>query len=128
MTRAVLDTSVIVSGTLGAGGIPDRILQAARMRRFTLATSEAIVAKVMRALDRDRVRRKYRITLEDVDRVGRLLDQTAERTPISVEVVGVATHPEDDVILATAVSADVDYLVTGDVQLQRLRAYRGVGG
>jgi predicted nucleic acid-binding protein len=82
----------------------------------------------MRALDRDRVRRKYRITLEDVDRVGRLLDQTAERTPISVEVVGVATHPEDDVILATAVSADVDYLVTGDVQLQRLRAYRGVGG
>ncbi len=37
-----------------------------------------------------------------------------------------ATHPEDDLVLATAVSAAADYLVTGDKQLQRLGGYHGV--
>jgi predicted nucleic acid-binding protein len=32
----------------------------------------------------------------------------------------------DDLILATALSAQADYLVTGDSQLQGLGAYRGV--
>jgi predicted nucleic acid-binding protein len=38
----------------------------------------------------------------------------------------VATHPEDDLVLATAVSAHADYLVTGDRKLQRLGSYQGV--
>ncbi len=46
--------------------------------------------------------------------------------PLTVAVHGVATHPEDDLVLATALSAQADYLVTGDTQLQRLGAYQGV--
>jgi predicted nucleic acid-binding protein len=41
-------------------------------------------------------------------------------------VQGVASHPEDDLILATAVSAQADYLVTGDRQLLALGRYQGV--
>ena len=37
-----------------------------------------------------------------------------------------ATHPEDDLVLAAAVSARSDYLVTGDKKLQDLRSYQGV--
>ena len=43
-----------------------------------------------------------------------------------MEVRGVATHPEDDLVLATAVSGQVDYLVTGDRQILRLGMYEGV--
>lgn len=49
-----------------------------------------------------------------------LLREEAAITPIAVNVQGVATHPEDDVVLATAVSARVDYLVTGDKGLLQL--------
>jgi predicted nucleic acid-binding protein len=35
-----------------------------------------------------------------------------------VPVHGVAPHPEDDPIVATAASARVDYLVTGDKRLR----------
>ena len=126
MISAVLDTNIIVSGTIVAGGIPDRLLQAARAGQFTLVTSDVIVAEAVRALGRDRVRRKYRIAGDDVERVRQLLEQELVSTPITVQVAGVATHPEDDMILATAVSARADYLVTGDVQLQRLETYRGV--
>jgi predicted nucleic acid-binding protein len=38
----------------------------------------------------------------------------------------VTTHPEDDLVLAVAASARVDYLVTGDKPLQRLGAYQSV--
>jgi predicted nucleic acid-binding protein len=43
-----------------------------------------------------------------------------------VEVSGVATHPEDDLILATAVAANATYLVTGDRKLRAVGNFRGV--
>jgi predicted nucleic acid-binding protein len=52
-----------------------------------------------------------------------LLRRRAEITPITVTVEGVASHPEDDMVLATAVSAEAEYLVSGDKELQDLRAY-----
>ena len=52
----------------------------------------------------------------------------AEATVVvpTVTVAGVATHPEDDRVLAAAASARADYLVTGDRQLRRLGGYEGV--
>ena len=38
----------------------------------------------------------------------------------------VASHREDDRVLATAATAEVDYLVTGDKGLQVLGQYQGV--
>ena len=46
--------------------------------------------------------------------------------PVTAQVQGVATHPEDDLILATAISGNADYLVTGDRQLLALGSYGGV--
>jgi predicted nucleic acid-binding protein len=44
-----------------------------------------------------------------------------------MSVQGVATHPEDDPILATALSAGADYLVTGDRRLRdRVPLFRGI--
>lgn len=54
-----------------------------------------------------------------------LLRQT-ELTEITVLVHGVATHPEDDRVLETAISAGADYLVTGDAALLRLGHYQSV--
>jgi predicted nucleic acid-binding protein len=41
-------------------------------------------------------------------------------------VAGIATHPEDDLIVATALSAKADYLVTGDRKLLELGTYAGI--
>ena len=47
-------------------------------------------------------------------------------TPLTVEVTEVATHPEDDLILATAVASGAHYLVTGDRKLRTIQSYQGV--
>ena len=46
--------------------------------------------------------------------------------PVTEQVAGVATHPQDDVILATALSAQALYLVTGDKPLLERGAYEGI--
>jgi len=44
-----------------------------------------------------------------------------------VIVSGIATHPEDDLVLATALSAGADYLVTGDRRFRtRVPHYQGI--
>jgi predicted nucleic acid-binding protein len=44
---------------------------------------------------------------------------------MSTVVSGVAAHPEDDLVLATAVGANADYLVTGVKQLLETSFYEG---
>jgi putative PIN family toxin of toxin-antitoxin system len=107
-------------------GIPAQIVDAARQGVFNLVTSDAIITEVLRVLRYPQIQRKYRITDEQIEHVRTLLVKESVRTRLTVAVQGVATHPEDDPILATAVSAHADYLVTGDAQLLKLGTYDGV--
>jgi putative PIN family toxin of toxin-antitoxin system len=124
--RAVLDTNVLVSAILLPAGIPARILLAAFAAVFSCFASEVIVSEVLVTLGRDRVRRKYRLDPARISQVRTFLESRPVLVPITATVQGVASHPEDDLILATAVSAQADYLVTGDRQLLALGAFQGV--
>ena len=126
MIVAVLDTNTIVSATLVGVGHSGQIVAAARAGHFQWVTSAPIIAEVVRTLLHRRIQRKYRVTPDDVERIRELLEADVVGTAITVTVEGVATHPEDDLILATAVSARADYLVTGDRHLQKLNRFRGV--
>jgi predicted nucleic acid-binding protein len=54
-----------------------------------------------------------------------MLKVDATFAPLTETMVGVATHPKDDPVLATAASARADFLVTGDHDLLRLGSFRG---
>jgi uncharacterized protein len=124
--RAVLDTNTIVSGTIVPVGISGQLLDAARAGKFSLFISPPIVAEAIRNLAHPRIARKYQLSPGDIDRVAFYLQHQTGYIPITASVHGVATHPEDDLILATALSAKAEYLVTGDRKLQALRTYEGV--
>ena len=126
MISAVLDANTLVSAILVSLGISRQILRAAHERRFACLCSTVIVAEVFRTLARPRVLRKYAIDPTEIEVLRRFLESPAVSVEITAEVRGVATHSEDDLILATAVSAQADYLVTGDRQLQAPSSYRGV--
>lgn len=127
MILAVLDTNVLASGSVRAsrpGAAPGRLLALWAEQRFRLVVSDHILVELARTLGKPYFRQ--RLTEQQIRRYLRLLRQGAVRTPITVEVRGVATHPEDDVVLATAVSGGAQYLATGDLKLQRLGSYQGV--
>lgn len=127
MILVVLDTNVLASGFAGfliPASVPGRLLHAWRAGEIEVVVSEHILTELARSFEQRYFQR--RLTPNQVARSLALLQRQATTSRITAEVQGVATHPEDDLILATAVSAQAAYLVTGDSQLQKLGSYRGV--
>jgi uncharacterized protein len=48
----------------------------------------------------------------------------AKLISITTPIPKIATHPEDDLVLATAESGNAEYIVTGDNQLQSLKRFK----
>ena len=114
MILAVVDTNVLASGFASQvdESIPAQVIVAWRTGRFVLSISEHILAELTRTLNRAYF--VERLTPAQADEDIRLLRREATLTPITVEVHGAAPHPEDDLVLATGVSAGAEYLVAGD--------------
>ena len=124
MITVVLDANVLASGAIAATGTLAAIVDAWRDDRLVVFLSAALRVEVSRTLHEPYF--QQRLTPELAARIDALIQRRARLTVVTVQVLGVATHPEDDQVLATAVSARVQYLVTGDAQLQKLGAYEGV--
>ena len=127
MIRAVLDANVIASGLVGyaiVASTPGEILRRWRSRAFTLVLGAHLLEEVERTLQKPYFTRRLSpdVRWEEMRR----LRTDAEIVTITVQVTGIATHPEDDLVLATAVSAQADYLVTGDGGPLGVGEYEGV--
>ncbi len=120
----MLDTNILASGTLARSGTIAHVLDGAIAGRFQLVLSQEILTELERTLTKPyfAVRLGEGAAVLFVTR----LKAAALVTPLTETVTGVATDPEDDVILSTALSASADFLVTGDTGLQALREYKGV--
>jgi putative PIN family toxin of toxin-antitoxin system len=122
-----LDTNVLASGIVGIqrpDSAPGALVRLWRAGELSLVTSEPTLTELANTLAEPYFRRQ--ITSEQVTRVLELLRETAMLAPSTATIRGAASHPEDEMVLATAVSGAAQYLVTGDAQLQRLGAFRGV--
>jgi uncharacterized protein len=124
MTRVVLDANTLASGAITTTGTLASIIDAWRNGKYTVIVSEPILVELERTLQKPYF--QQRLTNEQSSRFITLLRKRAILSPITISVHGVATHPEDDLILATALSAKANYLVTGDAKLQKLGTYSGV--
>jgi putative PIN family toxin of toxin-antitoxin system len=126
LLRAVLDTNVYVSGTILSHGISFEILEAWRRQAYVLITSETIVAEIERVLHYPRIRDRYTVSDQDVERLVESLRADALVIPGDYEVSGVSPDPDDDKFLACALEARADCIVTGDPDLLDLSRYQGI--
>lgn len=125
MIRAVFDTNVLASGAVAqAGTTLARLIDAIREGRFELSLSEPILIELRRTLARPYY--AARINPTTAAAYVRTLVALSSIVPITEDVHHVATHPEDDLILATAVSARADYLVTGDQPLRSIGSIQNI--
>lgn len=113
----VLDTNVIVSGTIVSSGAPAAILDAWQQGRFILLTSPEQLAELERTLRRPRFARKYGIDDSVVAALIGLLRRDAHIiTPPEAATVAVR-DPDDERIVMIGVAGGAEYLVTGDDDL-----------
>jgi hypothetical protein len=127
MLRVVLDTNVFVSSLLVRSGLPAQALDAWRERRYVLALSPAIIAEVQATLRYPRIRRKYGFTDEDIRQLVALLECDALLVPSHVLAdSAIPQDPSDEIVLACAIEAQADLIVSGDHHLLDLGTYQDV--
>ena len=123
--RVVVDTNTIVSGLLWYGN-PRRVLDAARAGTLQLYTTAALLAEFEEVLQRPKF--VQRLSLAGVTAntlvlgyasLARLVEP-AELTPV------ILADRDDDAVLACALAARAEIIVSGDSHLLDLKDYKGI--
>ena len=129
MLRVVLDSSVLISAFLTPRGTSAELLRAADRAAFALCLSHEIIAETTRSLRQktERIRRYYpNYSNAEVDWFAQMLAGSAEVVEKLPELRVVPLDAKDDVIVATAVKAQADYLVSGDRHLLALGSHGSI--
>lgn len=123
--KLVLDTNTVVSGLLWRNA-PRLLMDAAVEGRIELAASTALVDELTRVITRAKFARKLAeqgLTPQAlVDRYAKLAKPV---TPASIRRT-VPKDADDDAVLACALAAQADFIVTGDAHLLNMKRYHGM--
>ena len=129
MPEAVVDSTVLVSAFLTAkpGGASHELLRFAARGAFTLYLSPAIAREIEEVLlTRKHLRERFSYSDEDVRTFIANLTVLAEVTPEITDVPRIVRDPNDDMVIACALTVGVDYIVTRDKDLLSLGSHASI--
>ena len=123
MIRAVFDTNILATAASARTGPLATLREWWTDGLVEIVTSSHILGELERTLTKP-----YFASRLDAETHERFLAivRSAVMTAITTPVPTVASSDDDNLVLATAESAGVSYLVTGDAELLRLRRYNAV--
>jgi uncharacterized protein len=118
----VLDTNVLISASISALGPPAKVLGVAIKHR-ALISSLTLFAELETRMVRPRIQR-----FVGADRVPGILAaiRAATRFVTPAALPPTCRDPNDDMVLATALAANADAIVTGDEDLLVLDPFLGI--
>lgn len=127
MLKIVLDTNQFVSSLISKKGPPAQLLQAWYEHLFIMITSSEILKEIERVLHYPRIYQKYHLTKESIATLIAVIEHEAIVLFDTPKVDIIKEDPTDNKILACAVHAKADYVITGDRHLLDLRQYEDIG-
>lgn len=124
--RLVLDTNVVASGLLWSG-TPTQLLDAAQSGELELFTSTRLLAELAGILTRAKFAKALAATsLPREELVLGYAELATVVVPAAIPPT-IAADPSDDHVLACAVAASADFIVSGDKHLHGLGGqYKGI--
>lgn len=124
--RIVIDTNLLVSGVISAG-LPRQLVDAAKAGEFELCTSEVLLAELLDVIARGKF--SARLTQAGLTPLAIVEDLRALAVVVSPTTVAhvVLTDPDDDHVLAAALTGAADLIASGDKRdLLPLGSYQGM--
>ena len=113
-----MDTNVWVSALINPSGPPAAVLNAWAERRFAAVLPAMVLDEIRAVLGRDRLRRRIRVTDEDVTEFVRLVAEGSMVIATTGRVLG-CRDKKDDALLEAATLGSADMVVTRDDDLKR---------
>lgn len=123
--RVVLDTNVWISGWLW-GGVPGQLIIMAKNQQITIFVSEGLLSELETTLGRVKLQSKIRSLGATVQI---LLAKTSELVKLCQETsvdVPQLRDQDDAIIIATALAANAEVIITGDQDLLTLNEFEGI--
>ena len=123
--RAVIDTNVLIAGILWRGP-PHALLEHVRAGAVSMVSSPALLAELADVIGRakfDAILRRTNTSRERSLAEVRQLAEVIEPAPLAQPV---CRDPDDDQVLALAVAAKVELIITGDDDLLSLTSFEGI--
>jgi putative PIN family toxin of toxin-antitoxin system len=123
--RAVIDTNVLLSGLIWRG-TPHLLLEQIRAGTLSLVSSPALIAELAGIIGRPKFSTTLARSSTDPERMlaeVRFLAEIVEPPPLPVPV---SRDPDDDAVLALAVAAQPDLIISGDADLLTLGSHAGI--
>jgi putative PIN family toxin of toxin-antitoxin system len=123
--RAVIDTNVLLAGLLWHGP-PHALLEQVRAGTVSLVSSPVLLAELADVIGRakfdailTRTNTSRERSLAEVRRLAEVIDPPALPQPV-------CRDPDDDQVLALAIAAKVELIVSGDNDLLLLGSFEGI--
>jgi len=118
---AVFDTNVLIAAII-TEGICSKLLHRARIGEFSLILCPFIMKELRRILSK-----KFRLSHEELalamEPISEAISQVIEH---NLKITDICRDADDDNIIACAVAAKADYLVTGDSDLLDIKRYKDI--
>jgi len=122
--RLVLDTNIVVSALLWKDA-PRRLLRTAAVAHIELFTSDPLLAELADVLSRSKLKRHIAgLGVSTTELFGAYARQVEIVQPTSLPRL--ASDPDDDVVIGTAIAAKANFIVTGDRMLLSVVEYERV--
>ena len=118
--KGVFDTNVLVAAFVTERVCP-KVLGRARRKQLDLVISPFILKEFENVL-----LKKFSASKEQIRTAAQLISEAAQMVSPASMVSGICRDQDDDQILSCALSAEADYLVTGDSDLLELKKFRGI--
>ena len=118
---AVFDTNVLIAAII-TEGICSKLLHRARAGEFSLISCPFIMKELRRILSK-----KFRLSQEEsalaMEPISGAISQVIEH---NIKIANICRDASDDNIIACAVAAKADYLVSGDSDLLEIKSYKDI--
>ena len=123
--KIVLDTNTVLSGLLWHGA-PRRLLDLARSEKITLYTSVEMLSELDEILHREKF--SLRLARAKIHADDLVLGYAALATVILPQEIQPVIYddPDDDMVLACALTAHADFIISGDHHLLDLGEYKDI--
>lgn len=119
--RAVFDTNVLIAAFL-TEGLCSGLLIRARKQAFNLVLCDDIIREFEGILIK-----KFKLTATDVSEISAIVSEAASEILHKLgPIPNTCRDPNDDMVIACAIAAAADYIVTGDEDLLILKRYKGI--
>lgn len=121
----MLDTNVLVSAFLWRGA-PNKVIERASEGEVQLFTSRALLDELSEVLKRRKFARAVSVTGLTATELLGFYRKLAYRVTARQLARQVSRDRDDDAVLACALAAKADLIVSGDADLLTLGEYRGI--